>query len=641
MPRQSEPPENINLRDSLNLRRIDDLKQMITLLSTNTKLTRKAELVALVETHLKNENLHDIWKQLDPIQQKAVAETVYSPKGIFDAARFKAKYGKLPIFSAKRTQGYGEIPSLLQLFIYPKERWDTTASLIPADLKQRLQQFISKPERFVLQSVATLPEDIELTEKEHELQEGDESITFIMGKKSYQVPSQKPKIKTTTHHIPLIYRDTERDALVDLPILLSLIDNGKIAVSNKTFHPSSATMKALIKLLNNNDFYELKLKDNKWEQEIGPIKAFAWPLLVQAAKLAELHGNKLTLTKTGRSALSKSTPELLHLIWQRWLKTKLLDEFNRIDAIKGQGGKGKHSMTAVTDRRATVAEALCECPVDRWVKIDDLWRFMQANDFDFEVTRNPWNLYISDSQYGSLGYQDFHNWSILQGRYILCFLFEYAGTLGIVDVAYTDPTGIRGDYNHMWGIDELSFLSRYDGLQSIRLNPLGAYCLGLTDEYTPRTVQTRTSITILPSLQINITGGPLSSEEALLLENYAETKSDNVWQLDRHKALLAVENGHQIADLREFLETRDEQLLPETVEAFIATTERQAQALRYQGAAVLIECADTKLADLIANDENIKIWCQRAGKRHLVIPRKEEDVFRKAIHRLGYGMPRV
>ena len=49
------------------------------------------------------------------------------------------------------------------------------------------------------------------------------------------------------------------------------------------------------------------------EQEIGPIKAFAWPLLVQAAKLAELHGKKLALTKAGRHALGAPAAETLRL----------------------------------------------------------------------------------------------------------------------------------------------------------------------------------------------------------------------------------------------------------------------------------------------------------------------------------------
>ncbi|MGH3898652.1 MAG: hypothetical protein ACRDTA_10435 [Pseudonocardiaceae bacterium] len=41
-----------------------------------------------------------------------------------------------------------------------------------------------------------------------------------------------------------------------------------------------------------------------------------------------------------------------------------------------------------------------------------------------------WKLYLVDANYGSLGYDGFHAWEILEGRYTLGVLFEYAGTLG-------------------------------------------------------------------------------------------------------------------------------------------------------------------------------------------------------------------
>lgn len=51
---------------------------------------------------------------------------------------------------------------------------------------------------------------------------------------------------------------------------------------------------------------------------------------------------------------------------------------------------------------------------------------------NFEITRDPWNLYICESGYGSLGYEGFHDWKILQARYALCLLFEYVATLGLL-----------------------------------------------------------------------------------------------------------------------------------------------------------------------------------------------------------------
>ncbi len=601
MSRQSKTRVQMDLQDVLNTRMVDDLKRLIALLPIETKPSRKAELIVEIVRHMRGDYLLDLWEQLDHLQQQAVAETIHHSGGFFDAVRFRAKHGSLPNFGTKDDRSFTETPSLLRLFIHPGGRYSSEASIIPGDLQQWLLVFVSKPEAFVLQSTETLTEH------------GD---------------------------VPLTQRNTEQEALVDCVTLLRLIDKGKIAVSNKTFQPATATVKTLVSQLSNDDFYPLKPKQHKWEQEIGPIKAFAWPLLVQAGKLAELSGKKLTLTKAGRTAMSQSSPATLRLIWRRWLKTKLLDEFSRINTIKGQAGKGKRSMTAATDRRVIVAEALAKCPVGRWVTVDNLWCFMQAADLSFEVTRDPWHLYIVDPHYGSLGYQDYHDWSVLQGRYVLCLLFEYAASLGIIDVAFVEPEDARQDYRHQWGADDLSFLSRYDGLQAIRLTSLGAYCLGLTEEYRPSEGHSQTRLSVLPSLQVNISN-TLAADERLLLENYAELLSETQWRLNRSKALLAVENGHQIEELREFLQTRDDQPLPETVESFITTTHRQGQALRYQGTVLLIECTDAQLADLLATGEHTKHLCQRSGKCHVVISPESEKAFRKAIHQMSYGMPKV
>jgi len=68
-------------------------------------------------------------------------------------------------------------------------------------------------------------------------------------------------------------------------------------------------------------------------------------------------------------------------------------------------------------------------------------------------------------------------WDVLEGRYALCVLFEYAATMGLIDIRYTDPRGARPDYRFLWGADVLPYLSRYDGLCAVRVNALGAALL--------------------------------------------------------------------------------------------------------------------------------------------------------------------
>ena len=439
--------------------------------------------------------------------------------------------------------------------------------------------------------------------------------------------------------VPLIRRNMEHAALWDLFTVLRLIDRGGIAVSAKTSQPTAAAVRLIAENLLEGDFFRpVSDKKKASHQVAGPIRAFAWPLLVQSARLVELRGRKLALTKSGRAALRAPAAGTLRKLWQRWLKGSLLDEFNRIDTIKGQRGQGKRSMTAPSMRRGMIAAALEECPVGRWVRLEEFSRFMQAAEFDFDVIRDPWKLYIFEQRYDSLGYGGSHGWNILQERYILCFLFEIAATLGLIDIAYIEPQGARRDYWDLPGSDELAFLSRYDGLHCFRLNALGAYCLGSTDCYEPSKPTSRGSLTLFPDLRIQVSDAPISPDERLLLEAFATAESEQVWRLDRDKTLSSVESGQPMEVLREFLQARDDQPLPETVERFLRDTEQRAAALCPTGMALIVECVDVDLADLLANNKRTANLCQRVGERSLVVPTHAEPRFRKEIRKLGYGM---
>ena len=272
---------------------------------------------------------------------------------------------------------------------------------------------------------------------------------------------------------------------------------------------------------------------------------------------------------------------------------------------------------------------------------DELGRFIRAAGHDFSVTRDPWNLYLFDPEYGSLGYDGYHDWEFLEGRYLLCVLFEYAATLGMIDLTYTDPHGARPDFTRLSGTDDLEFLSRYDGLHYVRLTALGAYCLGLGGElHTEHGGSRRVAHGVSRSAGAGYRraadrGGGVAAGE---LRERRSRMACGGWitpgPSGPSKAVMTV------AELRTFLTSRDDQDLPETVEGFLRNTEQRARALKQQGNALLIECADAEVAALLATDRRTAKLCLRAGERNLVVPAASERAFRNAIHALGYGMPR-
>lgn len=585
------------LNEVLTRHTMADLKSLMSCLPGVPTSGTKDVLASRVQKSLSGEGLHEFWNRLDETQRLAVAEAVYAVGGLFYPEQFQAKYGRLPVFHIKSKGLYASRPQptpLALLLYYRDEQYR-----LPDDIREQLKTFVPEPAPYQLRTIEALPE------------KAGES--------------------------PLVLRNTENDAVADLHVLLRLVDQGKIQVSDKTAVPGNATLQLLRDRLAGGDFYAESREEHQWAREIGAMKAFSWPLLLQAAGLVQRNGARLGLSPAGMKALTASPADVIGRIWKKWLDSSLFDEFSRIYFIKGQKSKGR-VMTAVPHRRAAISDMLELYPAGRWISVDDFSRSMLATDNTFEVTHNPWSLFVGDRQYGSLGYDGHHGWEILQLRYLLCFLFEYAATLGIIDVAYREPQGARDDFLELCEWEEMDCLSLYDGLAYFRITPLGAYCLGSADDYALTPVQPQVRFSVLPSLHVHVAGGRMSAEEALILDTWCEKETTESWRLDRQKTMRAIEKGHDIAELRAFLQDREEQVLPEPVESFLNTAQKQGRALKVIGTALLIQCDDEQTAALLATRKETAGLCLRAGDRQLVVRLEHEEKFRTLVRSLGFGI---
>jgi hypothetical protein len=435
-----------------------------------------------------------------------------------------------------------------------------------------------------------------------------------------------PLGKVDGHRVRL----TAPEALTNVRTVLELCAAGEVRCGAKTGRPSAASVGIIDAHLAEGDFYTDQ-----------PIASFAWPLLVQAGGLAKLEGTRLQLTPKGRAALGKQPAGVIRHLWQRWLTHAVIDEFSRIESIKGQ--RARNVLTAAKPRRQMINEALATCPPGEWIDIDILFNTMRHDDLSPTIARNEmalWKLYLEDPQYGSLGYAGFHGWELLEGRYSLAVLFEYAGTLGLIDLDYAHPDGAREDFRENWGADELDALSRYDGLRAIRLTALGAYVLGLADSYQPSNTDVidAAPLKVLPNLDIVATGD-ISTPHRLLVCAYAKQMNDRVWTVSATSLLSALDSGRDLTEFTTFLAQHTKHDLPSTLSTLIADVQRRAGQLTDLGHARVIGCADPATAALIANDPNLHPLCHPISDKHLAVPLDQELKFRKALLKLGYVVP--
>lgn len=274
---------HIDITEALTLLCVDDLKDLTRHLPGSPITGRKAELVDGIARVLLGSDLKSLWFGLKENQRAAVSEAVHDVLGEFSPATFQAKYGRALEFhaSAGSARSYGPRKSTpVCLFIY---RHAAEKNLgVPCDLRQRLLEFVPEPEVVKIKT-------------QEQLDAAEDQFTRL----------------------------AERDALYELTLMMRTIDSEPITVGEKTGQPSTAAQRLLAAKLPTGDFYPWVEKTDKWEQQVGPIKAFAWPLLLQAGGLANRTGTRLTLSPTGVKALSAAPTEVIRNLWRKWLKTSL------------------------------------------------------------------------------------------------------------------------------------------------------------------------------------------------------------------------------------------------------------------------------------------------------------------------------
>jgi hypothetical protein len=215
-------------------------------------------------------------------------------------------------------------------------------------------------------------------------------------------------------------------------------------------------------------------------------------------------------------------------------------------------------------------------------------------------------------------------------------LFEYAATLGLLDVDHVPAAHARDDFRQMWGTDRIDAPSRYDGLRAVRLTALGACAAGLTTTYTPA-ARTRPDHTLQVLANHHIVAtADLAPADRLVLDAFTTRTCDRVWTLSTTSLLAAVHAGRAPAELGALLDEHAVHAVPATVHTLLADLETRAGQIRDLGTHRVLECADPSVATLLAQDRSPRGLCIRLGERHLMLDPAGEPKARAALRKLGY-----
>jgi hypothetical protein len=625
MPRASQPAVPIypNLEAALYALNVEDLKWYLSVLPSSTP-ARKAELVAaLKQALLDPAGLRALRARLAPGEQQVVAEVAHNLGGRYDSGLLEAKYPDVP--APKSARGYSasfyvigssrkpESAKPFDLFFYYSYE---LGRYMPADLAELVRELVPAPPAAQLKSAAE--------------------------------PPAIPKLKKYGGNLPeAMVSEAERAIFHDLGAALYLIAQGKAGVSPATRLPTLPTLRLLRQSLLLGDYFA----EADYERAEDAIRPLALIVLAQAARWAQpaASGNKLELNRAGQALLGAPLgAQQIREAYSRWLKSDVLDELSRVKNIKGQQAKGTR-LTKPAERRAQLAGALETLPLDRWVTMDELLRFMRASGRLPAIERGggtslgvgAYNTYYEED----LGFSAAKYWDVIAGSYLRATLWEYVATLGLIEIAYTRPEASPHDFGNLYYLDD-DYLSRYDGLLAMRLTGLGAYVLGRTDEYTQPALigdSGAPALKVLPNLDIVVTDAArFAPNERAFLERIAAPQSENVYRLSRDLLLEAANSGLELPQIKQFLVARSGQAedeFPQIVRVFFEDLEKRLGALREVGAMLVLEGDDPYLLTELSNNPALRAQVQLGaiGDRPvLLIPEQHEAAVRRQLKKLGY-----
>ncbi len=436
--------------------------------------------------------------------------------------------------------------------------------------------------------------------------------------------------------------ESERTAPAEARRVLQLAGAGRLRVSDKTGFPTPATQKAVGAALCAPEL-DLVLPEGEqkpWREtdiDPGPVRAFAWPMLLQQCGWAKSKAGKLALTRKGKALLDDFTFERYKDGVQNLLSDSTFDELRRVSVLKGQRGRrAGRGRIPVEGRRNAIFICLRALPRDEWVMIEEANRTLYALGEDGRAYGDGMCLYIGELQYGHLSGRE----ADIGRIYFRQFVSESLATLGLVDLGYAYPHYLHPELNGSWGLDDEVYVTRFDGVKYLRMTPLGRFCLGVDRAYDPPAVEQRELFKVLPNLEIVVTDTvAFSTADEAMVERFARRKSDAVWKMDRKTILAAMEAGDAPEDILKTLKSGTDVDIPATVSGLLEDTATRAGAATGRKDALIVEFRDEETAALVAHDTAAAkaILC-REGKS-IVVYRKKLKAFQSALRKLGILLP--
>jgi len=231
-------------------------------------------------------------------------------------------------------------------------------------------------------------------------------------------------------------------------------------------------------------------------------------------------------------------------------------------------------------------------------------------------------------------------WRAVQGAYTMVTLFEILGSLGALELAYTEPQHAPPFLEaptESWQRPAQPY-SRYDGLTYFRINDLGAYLFGHSRRYTIPRVCTERFFIIDETYTFRSVRQQLLPYQRQILPLLGSEGEDGKFHLDKAALLQAQQTENTLKERKELLLARHDGPLSPAVEDWLDQTESDSTALRKGRSMITIQVRRPEVRNAILEDPELRRYCRLLDDRTLLIPSSRERAFTRKVLQLGYGI---
>lgn len=327
-------------------------------------------------------------------------------------------------------------------------------------------------------------------------------------------------------------------------------------------------------------------------------------------------------------------------IIQDLLSTELVKEENYcysslfLNFLKGVKNIWQHS-EQLKKCFQSILEVLEELEAGMLVSVDNIVKSILFQDKFYELIEIQDvkdYIYINEANYERTritNHDRYRDYIVIP--FVKSFFF-LLGTLGIFEVYYNIPD--EDSYLYL----KNGYLSKYDGLQYIRLTRLGEYVLGKTEQYEFKKVTEESEI-LLDDEHLIITLLGDAPTKTMFLERIGQKIGLNKYKVTKESFLRSLEENGSLQERIEEFHSKIPDAKPKIWIDFLEELAMKSRAILWKPEYRVLKLKEDKeLISIVSRDKRFQEFILRGEEYHIMVKEEDMGALSKLFKEYGYYM---